>query len=305
VASKENEIIRRYFNKESDRDDVLIGVGDDAATVRLPSGMELVSAIDTIVEGVHFPAHFDPGDIGYRALAVNLSDFAAMGAEPAWALLSLSLPAADESWLGSFSDGFFGLAGRYNVALIGGDLIRGPMTATVTVLGHVPAGMAITRAGAQAGDLVYVTGSPGAAALGLAKLTNPNAQDSGLEQFFRRPQPRVQQGIALRGIATAMIDISDGLLTDAGHIAMASGVRINFDYDALMKISRGELTAAFCGGDDYEILFTVPEKKLDALNAATAGWTCGPGCIGKIEPGQGLIMPGHDLAAYSGYDHFA
>lgn len=312
MTLSETDIIRRYFLNTPDNDSaarshstVAIGIGDDAAAVRVPAGMELLSAIDTIVEGVHFPVRFAAADIGYRVLAVNLSDLAAMGAKPAWALLSLSMPHVEESWLESFCEGFFSLARRHDVALIGGDLVKGPLAATVTILGLSPARSAITRGGAAAGDAVYVTGSPGAAALGLQSLMHPDSGSSHYEPFFRRPRPRVAEGISLRGIASAMIDTSDGLLKDAGRIAAASAVQIRFDAEAIGRAGGGGLRAALTGGDDYDLCFTVSADKRDELAVITAQWDCAAHRIGDVGHGSGVVVPGHNLDTLKGFDHFA
>ncbi|MBT8135761.1 MAG: thiamine-phosphate kinase [Gammaproteobacteria bacterium] len=286
----ETEIIRRFFARGSQREDVTLAIGDDAAAVRVPERHELVSAMDTLVADVHFPAAMAAHEIGHRTLAVNLSDFAAMAAQPAWALLSLSLPQADESWLQSFSDGFFELADEYDVALIGGDLVSGPLAATVTLLGHAPQGSLIRRSGARAGDALYVTGRPGAAL----------ASD-----YLRRPEPRVVEGLSLRGVASAMIDISDGLLTDTRRLAESSGVCITLDAGALAEVVEGDLLAAICGGDDYELLFTAPEGQTAAVTGIGADRGCGVRRIGQVGEGQGVVLPGHDPDRLAGYDHFS
>ncbi|MDH3588197.1 MAG: thiamine-phosphate kinase [Gammaproteobacteria bacterium] len=301
---RETEIIRRYFDRQRNNGGVIIGIGDDAAAVKLPAGVELISAIDTIVEGVHFPRGFPANDIGYRVLAVNLSDFAAMGAQPAWALLSLSMPSLDELWLESFCDSFFELADAHAVVLIGGDLVSGPLAATVTLLGSVPEDAAITRDGAQPGEIVYVTGSPGAAALGLQSVMK-HSECPQMERYFRRPVPRITEGRALRGIASSMIDLSDGLLTDARHIAEESAVQITLDAAALNDTVSGELLPALCGGDDYELLFTVPTGKEQALAALATNWDCAVSRVGRVGTGEGVTLPGYDLENLSGYDHFS
>lgn len=311
MTLSESDIIQRFFHKNPDnkfsttaRPDITIGIGDDAAVVQVPDGMELLSAVDTIVEGVHFPAGLDAADIGYRALAVNLSDMAAMGGQPEWALLSLSLPSIDEDWLASFCSGFFELANSHDVALIGGDLVKGPLVVTITLLGVCPTAMAIRRDAARAGDLLYVTGSPGAAALGLKSIMQSDNQYRDYESAFRRPQPRIAEGLALRGIATAMIDVSDGLLQDAGRIAAASDVQVIFDSQAIESIASGGLQTALSGGDDYELCFTINKYRQDQLAALSAQWQCGPHQIGQIAAGQGVVMPGHDLSQFTTFDHF-
>jgi len=225
----EFELIERYFAAVgATRSDVVLGVGDDAAVLSVPAGHELVACADTLVAGRHFPDGFAAADVGWRSLAVNLSDLAAMGATPAWALLALTLPAVDEDWLEGFVAGFAALASAHAVALVGGDTTRGPLCMTVQALGTVPTGTALRRRGARVGDLLYVTGWPGDAAAGLAllqgRLSGSGADRGALEAKFRRPEPRIAFGARLRGIASACIDVSDGLAADLGHLAAASGV---------------------------------------------------------------------------------
>ena len=317
----EFELIERYFAAVgAQRPDVVLGVGDDAALLQLPPGRELVACTDTLVNGRHFPDGFDAADIGWRALAVNLSDLAAMGAEPAWATLALTLPALDEEWLDGFVAGFAALATAHGVALVGGDTTRGPLTITVQALGSVPAGRAIRRRGARAGDLLYVTGWPGDAAAGLAllqgRLGGGGADRAALELKFRRPEPRVGFGTQLRGIASACIDVSDGLAGDLGRLVAASGVGAVVRA-AELPLSRalfalaGESRArdfALGGGDDYELLFTVPPPARLALAQLSAG-AGAPAChcIGEIVAGRGVRVVGEkgDLSLPPGWDHFA
>jgi thiamine-monophosphate kinase len=245
---------------DATRADVRLGIGDDAALLAVPSGKLLAVSTDTLVAGVHFLPDTAARDIGWKALAVNLSDLAAMGAEPAWATLALTLPSADARWVDEFADGFAELSREHCVALVVGDTTQGPLSITVTIHGLVPAGAALTRAAARVGDGVYVTGTLGDAAAGLL-LVQSNAEASApLLERLHRPTPRVQQGLILRGRATACIDVSDGLAADLGHICDASGVGAQIDADALPASS--ELSAAFdanarrafqlAGGDDYE-----------------------------------------------------
>lgn len=323
MAPNEFSIIERYFTRPATPHDpqLRLGIGDDAALLQVPEGMELAVATDTLVEGVHFPQHTRPDDIGHKALAVNLSDMAAMGAEPRWATLALTLPTADESWLTAFSAGFFALAEEYRVQLIGGDTTHGPLTVTVQILGLVPAGTALRRSGAHAGDLIYVTGTLGDAGLALRLLQQQAAlSDSHAAHVLlrlSRPQPRLTEGMALRGVASAAIDISDGLGADLGHILEASGTgaRINL---ATLPLSaavtdymdkNGDWELPLCAGDDYELCFTVPAQKraalLDALEAFPAGCTN----IGIIEAAPGLrcIAPGGAAITLrsAGYQHFS
>ena len=317
----EFELIARYFASVGPRRaDVVLGVGDDAALLRVPPGHELVACVDTLVDGRHFPSGTRGDDVGWRALAVNLSDIAAMGAVPAWATLALTLPAVDEEWLDGFVAGFAALAAQHEVALVGGDTTRGPLTVSVQALGFVPEGRALRRSGAHPGDLVYVTGWPGDAAAGLAliegRLAGSGANRGALEAKFRRPEPRVAFGQRLRGVASACIDVSDGLAADLGRLAAASGVGAVVRA-AELPLSRalyalvGEARArdlALGGGDDYELLFTVPPAARAALGAATAA----PGapachCIGEVVAGRGVRVLGErgELPVPRGWDHFA
>jgi thiamine-monophosphate kinase len=317
IVPGEFELIARFFTGlGARRADVTLGVGDDAALVRVPAGHELVVTVDGIAEGVDFLADARASDVGHRALAVNLSDLAAMGAAPAWATLSLTVPAADEAWLEDFAQGLDALARAHGVELIGGDLARGPRAAVIQALGMVPAGQALTRSGARPADLVYVTGWPGDAAAGLAildgRLAAAGASRSWLIERFLRPEPRVAFGQRLRGVASACIDVSDGLAQDLAQLARASGVGAVLDAEAL-PLSRalhalcGEERArrlALCGGDDYELLFTVAPAQRGAL-AALAHSAPACHCIGEIVPGAGVRVraPGGDLPI-EGYDHF-
>ncbi len=236
----EFELIERYLSRlGARRDDVLLGVGDDAALLRPPAGLELALAADTVVEGVHFPAGLDAADLGHRVLAVNLSDMAAMGAEPAWALLTLTLPKAEPEWLRGFASGLHELARLHGTALVGGDTTSGPLAATVAIAGFVPPGQALRRTGARAGDELWVSGTPGDAAAGLAiiagRLEAPDSVAAPLAERFLRPEPRVSLGLVLRGVATACIDISDGLLGDLGKLCQASGVAAEVDSTCLPR----------------------------------------------------------------------
>ncbi|MDY6945547.1 MAG: thiamine-phosphate kinase [Pseudomonadota bacterium] len=272
----EFDIIARYFSRNSTRSDVVLGVGDDAAVVDSHPGRKLVVAMDTIVEGVHFLAETDAADIGYRALAVNLSDLAAMGAEPAWMTLSLSLARANEQWLSGFAGGLFELANQYNVALIGGDTVRGPLVITVQVAGWVESDAWLTRSGARPGDLLFVSGIPGEAAAGLAVIQRRilgGESAAFLKHRFLRPRPRVELGRQLRTVATAAMDVSDGLLTDLKKLCAASGVSAQLNIDALPESAAMQelfeaddcLQYALAGGDDYELLFTLPAARASAV----------------------------------------
>jgi thiamine-monophosphate kinase len=320
VPLGEFEIIARYFSRVTPRDDVLLGVGDDAALLAPPSGEALVAATDTLVEGRHFLPGTPADAIGHQALAVNLSDLAAMGAEPAWALLSLSLPTADEPWLQGFARGFYDLATAHAVALVGGDTVSGPLVATVEVLGFVSPRAALRRSGAQPGDALYVSGSPGVAAAGLELLRSGAASfdyDDARVRRFLRAEPRLALGRALRGQATAAMDVSDGLLGDLAKLARASDVAVDLHLDRLPIASplASNYDVARCerfvlhGGDDYELLFTLPAATADSIAAMIATQAgCGLHRIGDIVPGSGVRClrkgrPEHITGG--GYDHFA
>ena len=306
------------------RDDVRIGIGDDAAVLAPPPGKDLVVAIDTLVEGVHFPPGTAAADIGWKALAVNLSDLAAMGASPAWALLALTLPRADAAFVEGFAEGFAKLAQPHRLALVGGDTTRGPLTISVAVHGFVPPGQALTRAGARVGDAVLVTGTLGDAAAGLHLLQHPRRDGdshAGLRGFLierlNRPTPRLAVGTALRGQATACVDVSDGLLADLGHICVASGVAAEIEAALLPRSSAllelyDDTTAlhfALSGGDDYELCFTAPAARVAELQAGLARLGCGATKIGRIVEGEGVRVRAADGAPLAtdrpGWEHFA
>ena len=306
------------------RDDVRIGIGDDAAVLAPPPGKDLVVAIDTLVEGVHFPPGTAAADIGWKALAVNLSDLAAMGASPAWALLALTLPRADAAFVEGFAEGFAKLAQPHRLALVGGDTTRGPLTISVAVHGFVPPGQALTRAGARVGDAVLVTGTLGDAAAGLHLLQHPRRDGdshAGLRGFLierlNRPTPRLAVGTALRGQATACVDVSDGLLADLGHICAASGVAAEIEAALLPRSSAllelyDDTTAlhfALSGGDDYELCFTAPAARVAELQAGLARLGCGATKIGRIVEGEGVRVRAADGAPLAtdrpGWEHFA
>lgn len=312
------ELIRARVDRA--RADVALGIGDDAAVLDIPPGQQLVACADTLVAGVHFPVDTAPQDIGWKALAVNLSDLAAMGAAPAWALLALTLPDADGAFVESFAAGFAALARAHDVTLIGGDTTQGPLSITVTVLGMVPAGKALTRAGARVGDAVFMTGTLGDAAGALRLLRDPGNVAGDAEMLFahlNRPQPCVAAGLALRGLASACIDVSDGLLADLGHVCAASGVGAELEIEALPISSA--LTAAFdpasgrefalAGGDDYELCFTVARAREADMHAALARAGSRATRIGRIVAGSGvrvLDARGNEVAApRAGWEHFA
>ena len=270
MAADEISIIERFFlHLGAVRTDVVLGIGDDAALLRPASGCELVQTTDALVEGVHFLPGSPPRSLGHRVLAVNLSDLAAMGAAPAWALLSLTLPGLDGSWLGEFAAGFGLLARTHAVALVGGNLSRGPLSATVQLTGQVPSGTALRRSGARAGDELWVSGTLGDAAQGRAcQADAADADARWLRARFERPTPRVELGLALREVATACIDLSDGLWTDLPRLAAASGCGAELDVDLLPVSAALSALAgvsawqrAVVGGEDYELCFSAPPAR--------------------------------------------
>ncbi|MGE5624076.1 MAG: thiamine-phosphate kinase [Bacillota bacterium] len=289
-------LIRRFFTRQDvKRDDVALGVGDDAALLRVPPGQELAVTTDSLVAGVHFPENLDPEAIGHRALAANLSDLAAMGAAPAWVLLALTLPKADEKWLEGFSRGFFGLAKQHQVALVGGNIARGPLNVTITAEGFVPEGQALTRAGARVGDLIYVTGNPGEAAAGLKLLqAGKNEPNNPCVRRFTHPEPRIAAGLALRGLASACIDVSDGLLADLGHLLEVHGhgakialERLPLSPQLLKLYGKDDAwKLALTGGDDYELCFTVHANQAVAAEAKLQEIGCPVACIGAVDGQQ-------------------
>ena len=320
MALSEFDLIDRFFRRcGAAREDVALGVGDDAALLQVPADMELALTMDTLVEGVHFLAGSDPYSLGHKTLAVNLSDLAAMGAEPAWATLALTLPRSDQAWLEAFSEGFCGLARESGVQLVGGDTTRGPLALSVEAKGLVPAGKALRRGGARPGDLVYVSGDLGDAALALRALRDGLAVDDldYLRDRLERPKPRLALGRGLRGLATAAIDISDGLAADLGHILDASGVGAAIKLDRLplsdplvAHIGRsGDWSLPLSGGDDYELCFTMPQGNLEELEELAVELPHRIHPIGSITKKPGLQIQAADGSDYrpygSGYDHFA
>lgn len=276
------------------RDDVLVGPGDDGAVLRAPAGMDLVQTIDTCLESVHFPPGLDAADVGWRSLAVNLSDLAAMGAAPAWGLLSLAVPAADTAWLDGFAAGVAALASETGLDLVGGDTVRGPLGITFALTGFVPPGAALRRNGALPGDDIWVTGPLGGGAAGLAAWRR-GARDAAAG--FLRPRPRLAEGRGLRGLAGAAIDVSDGLLQDLGQVLAASGVgavvaleQIPLAPGAASAGAEEGLAMALDGGDDYELCFTVPAGRAAELLAAAAAWEAPPVRIGTVRAAPGLEL---------------
>ncbi len=314
----EFELIARYFDRPARG--ALLGVGDDAALVRPGPGMELAVSTDMLIEGRHFAAGADPRALGHKALAVNLSDMAAMGATPRWALLAIALPAADENWLAGFTRGLFALADRFSVDLIGGDTTRGPLTIAITILGEVPDGLALFRAGARPGDDIWVSGALGGAALALAaragRATLGAAQAASVGRRLDEPEPRVELGERLRGIATGAIDISDGFAGDLRHVLERSGVGALVHYARLPKApafaglgdEQLERDCVLSGGDDYELLFTAAQSSRTEIEALGGGLGIALTHVGAIQPGDKLVLldaRGAAMPCGGGYDHFA
>lgn len=314
----EFELIRHYFAAAAcaqAADGVVLGIGDDCALLQLPAGEQLAVSTDTLVGGVHFPVDA-PGELlGQRALAVAVSDLAAMGATPLAFTLALTLPDVSPDWLADFTAGLERMARQCGVGLVGGDTTRGPLSLTLTVFGRVPAGQALTRAGARPGDLLCVGGALGNAAGALPFVLGERAEQPGSAELLAHywsPAPQLRLGQVLRGVATAALDISDGLLADCGHIARASGVALFVEQQRLplsvaLLACMGEESArqlALGGGDDYVLAFTLPAEKLDALRAMGQPVQV----IGRVEAGQGVHLLDAEGRAieprHSGYQHF-
>ncbi len=312
----EFEIIERYFRQVRPlRDDVVLGIGDDAALLQVPAGYQLVVAVDTLVAGRHFPQHIDAFDIGYKSLAVNLSDLAAMGASPAWATLSLTLPQVDEPWLKAFAEGFFQLATQYRVDLVGGDTTRGPLSITVQLSGLAETGKALRRDSACPGQKLFVTGTPGDAAWALKQLKASGRVDPELLRRLNRPDPRVDFGQALADTGAAAIDISDGLLADLGHIVNASHCGATLWVDRLPRSRALQarpfedvLTCQLQGGDDYELCFAVNADKAGRVQKIAEQQQLLLTEIGVIEPQPGIRCQHDDGSIHHprghGFDHF-
>ncbi len=327
----EFDLIAHIRARVAQRDDVVLGIGDDAAVLQMPAGQQLVVAMDTLNAGVHFPEHTAPADIGWKALAVNLSDLAAMGAVPAWCTLSLSLPEADLAFVDGFLDGFLALAAQHEVALVGGDTTRGPLSICVTAHGLVEAGTALRRDAARSGDDIWVSGTLGDAAGALVQwrerakggqvhFSQKSEPDPLLEPSLRerldRPAPRIALGRALRGVAHACVDVSDGLLADLGHVCQASGVGARVDIDALP--ASGPLCTAFdqairyglqaTGGDDYELCFTASPNARDAVEAAAQEAATAVARIGVVVATPGVracTAEGAWSVPAAGWTHFS
>jgi len=299
------------------REDVRVGIGDDCAVLVPPPDQELVTSVDTLVEGVHFPREIDPGSLGYRSLAVALSDIAAMGAEPNWFTLALTIPNAEQDWLTAFAQGMGSLASNYQMQLIGGDTTKGPLTLSLQVFGFAPHGEALQRCGAKSADYIFVSGSLGDAGAGLGQLQEgTQEQNQYLMKRFTHPSPRIALGKALRSYANACIDISDGLSSDLGHILSASGLGAEIDSRALplsdpLVASVGEAQArdlALTFGDDYELCFCIPEEYLNFVEEIAAELPLQITKIGMMTPTPGLKIRGMGddwlNESKSGYRHF-
>ena len=321
AALSEFDVIDRYFRRPASSE--ILGIGDDAALVTPAQGCELAISVDMLIEGRHFETGVDPESLGHKTLAVNLSDMAAMAAKPRWALLAGALPRADATWLESFARGFFALADAHGVELIGGDTTRGPLNLCVTILGEVPAGRALRRGGARPRDSIWVTGRLGDAALALAhrrgEVTLDADELAACTHALMRPEPRVDFALRLRGLATAAIDVSDGLAGDLPHVLRASGVGAEIDIaamprsGAMERLLGGEArpTALQCllaGGDDYELCFTAASENDDAIAARAREGHLAATRIGTIVEGSTLFVRderGIALSPPRGFDHFA
>lgn len=316
AAGGEFALIDRIRARVAARSDVVLGIGDDAALLQVPPGKLLAVATDTLNIDVHFPGDTGAADLGWKSLAVNLSDLAAMGAQPAWTTLSLSLPHAEESWVDAFLDGFLGLAALHDVALVGGDTTRGPLSISATVHGFVDAAAALRRDGARAGDDVWVSGTLGEAAAALAQWRAGGAADPGLRARLDRPTPRIGAGLALAGVAHAAIDLSDGLLADLGHVCFASGVAAEVALDALPaspslseRFDAGaRIALQATGGDDYELCFTAAPAQREAIAGIAVRCDVPLTRIGRIVAGSGVRALRADGSEWhperSGYVHF-
>jgi len=317
MALGEFDLIAKYFTREVKR--AALGVGDDCALFCTAPGMQLATSSDMLVEGRHFLSTVNPARLGHKALAVNLSDLAACGAKPLAFTLALALPRADEAFLDGFSRGLLALADQHDCELIGGDTTQGPLTICITVFGEVPPGEALLRSGACAGDELYVSGQLGDARLALeltrGNVALPGAAFDQVRRAMEEPQPRVALGLALRGIATSAIDVSDGLLGDLGHILRRSGVGANVEVDAVPRSAvLHEQTPALqhictlAGGDDYELVFTAPPQRTPQVREAAQRAGVSVTRIGVIEARSGLRLvdaQGHAVADHFGsFDHF-
>ena len=312
----EFNLIKHYFTRPAQETD--LSVGDDAALIQVEAGLQLAISADMLVEGTHFLANCPAFDIGWKSLAVNVSDMAAMGALPKWATLAIALPEENEDWLAEFSRGFFACADAFGVSLIGGDTTRGPLNICVQIMGEIPIGSALRRDGAKVNDEIWVSGTLGMAALGLANLQGKLAlngdEKTACIRALQRPQARVELGLALRHIAHSAIDISDGLLADLGHILKLSKIGARLDWEAIPKLSTDKSInaatlqeAVLGGGDDYELCFTAPESAHAQIIEIGKQLNIQLSCIGITHHEHGLRVLDGDQALEikkAGYDHF-
>lgn len=318
---KEFELIKRYFSEQViKRKDVILGIGDDCALVQSLESHNIAITTDTLVAGVHFPLETSARAIGHKVVAVSLSDLAAMGAEPAWLSLAITLPSIDENWIKDFCAGVFELCEYFNVQLIGGDTTQGPLSITVTAQGTIPLDKHITRSGAKAGDWLFVSGELGDAALALQYLQGDinleEAYQASIQRKLDFPQPRVLLGQVLREYATAAIDISDGLAADLAHICSSSGVGVNLVLDNLplstaLRDTLGLDEAyklALVGGDDYELLFTVSDDNKVAMETAISNTGVAITCIGQLNSSHKIKTLLNGEPVYfdlQGFEHFS
>ncbi len=318
---KEFELIKHFFTKQIvKRKDVSLGIGDDCAVLAPVENQNIVVTTDTLVAGVHFPFDTSPRAIGHKAVAVNLSDIAAMGAKPSWISLALTLPEVDETWLTEFCEGVFELCEFYNVELIGGDTTQGPLSITLTAQGLTPQDSYLSRAGAKTGDWLYVTGELGDAALALQHIDGKVDIEAQFFEVLKHkldyPKPRILAGQTLREYASAAIDLSDGLIADLGHICQASNVGANVVLDSLplSNIMRDNLLAddainlALSGGDDYELLFTVSEDNKVGMETAMSHAGIAVTCIGQLNASQTITTTLNNKPVAintAGFEHFS
>lgn len=316
----EFDLIQQFFARATMQTD--LGVGDDAALISITHGMQLAISADMLVAGTHFFADCDAFQLGWKSLAVNVSDMAAMGAQPKWATLAIALPDVNPAWLDQFSDGFFACAKQFSVDLIGGDTTRGPLTVSIQIMGEVPIGKAIKRSGAQINDDIWVSGQLGSAALVLAYLkkthlnSSLNADDiANCLQALNAPTPRIALGLSLRGIATSNIDISDGLLADLGHILRASncGATLNLEAIPCIEVLKTSIqnpitqNYVLAAGDDYELCFTAPKSARNSIESISQQINCPVSLVGEIHTGNDLkVMYQNQQLNISkkGFDHF-